>query len=107
MEELDRVVVKSENAEPITMEQVAAVELVLEAGVGARFPLSSRRYVREALTKDVQQAPARAHTAYREAASALRESESLAPEERERGMRALGKRVLKALLNRLQTRLSQ
>jgi len=97
---LEAVVARPPGEAAIRMREIAAIELVLEAGVGARFPLSTRKLVRAALILDVQQGSPKTRSAYREAALALKKSESLEVAERERGLRALGKRILQAILNR-------
>ncbi len=98
--DLRQVVARAPGERDVLLSDVVAVELVLEAGVGARFPLSTRGVIRAALSADARAKTKTSRDAYREISAAMEKARGLAPDERLRGMRALGKRSLKALLQR-------
>lgn len=99
--DFDLVVVHKPGEAPVTQRDLLAVELVLEAGTGVRFPLSTRVIVRAVLREDVATAKEkRTRDAYRETGAAMTKAADLPVEERIQGMRALGSRSLKALVER-------
>ncbi len=100
VEDMQAIVARAEGEPNVVFGHVMAVELVLEAGVGTRFPLATRSIVHEALRADAQAKLKQTRDAYRETHGALEKSKSLDPAVRLRGMRALGQRVLQALLER-------
>jgi len=99
-EDLRKVVAHGGGEEDVLLSDVVAVALVLEAGIGARFPLSTREVIYAALSEDAQAETKTTRAAYRETGAAMQKARGLAADERMRGMRALGQRILPALLQR-------
>ncbi|MDJ0523638.1 MAG: hypothetical protein QNJ90_16330 [Planctomycetota bacterium] len=100
-EDLELIVIRKPGEEPVTQRDLIAVELVLEAGAGIRFPLSTRPAVRGALREDVASAKEqRTRDSYRETGAAFAKAAELSVKERLDGMEALGRRSLQALLQR-------
>ncbi len=98
--DFELVVARAPGEVPVTLADVAAVELVLEAGVGTRFPLSTRPAMRGALREHAAEKDAQTRASFREVRGALDKSLGMAPDERVAGMRALGSRALQGLLTR-------
>ena len=96
-EDLKLVVAAAKDEPPVTMRDLMAVELVLEAGAGMRFPLSTGAADRAALREDASAKEAGTRASYRETGAALEKAAGLAADERLAGMRALGQRALQGI----------
>lgn len=94
------VVVRRPEEEPVTVGHLASVQVLLEAGIGSRFPLALWPQVRGALQADAERGPPRTRTGFRESSEVLQQALALEPEKRGPTLRAMGKRILDAILAR-------
>lgn len=96
----ERIALRVPGDEPLTAGAFAAVERVIEAGIGARFPLAIMPPIREALVADAKKGTARTRAGYRATAEALEAAAGFDEAKRNANMRALGRRILEAILER-------
>jgi hypothetical protein len=94
------VVVRKREEDPVTLGHVASVQALLEAGIGARFPLALWPQVREALRADAERGPPATRKGFRESAEALQKVLAMEPPKRTAALAEIGKRILQAVLDR-------
>ena len=92
--DLDRAVVRPADEPAVTLAQVVAVEALVEAGMGARLPVSERPRLRSILIEEARDGSPKTREGFRQSAEAVRAMGELPPAKRAETMRALGARVL-------------
>jgi hypothetical protein len=85
---------------PLAGEAFAAVERVLELGIGAPFPLGLKPPIRAALLLEARTGPPKTRDGFRAVARAVRDTASWEPDKRATSLRAAGIRILETILGR-------
>jgi len=92
--------IKPTGESAVSYRDLAAVQLVLELASGMRFPLAVQPTLLRSLSEEASQGAAASRASFREVGAALAKTATMAPAEREAGMRALGVRILEQIFNR-------
>ncbi len=102
-EDLARVAVRPVDEEPITQRELMSVQLAIEAGSGVRFPVGSAAALLDALAEEARTGKPASRASFRETTAVLEKTKAMEPAERERGLRSIGQRILKAMFERVLT----